>query len=306
MPLETATYISDFVTSNPAASDGMNNADDHMRLIKSALKNTFPSVTGAMTRGPLTGGGYGLLTDQGSAAAPAYSFLGAPTMGFYALDFTNTVMGFSGTLRGNGMCPAGSIMDFGGTTAPPGWIICDGTAVSRTLFSELFAYIGTTWGAGDGSTTFNVPSLQDRFRRHRRAGGGALAGPVGTLQSPVNLTHTHGVVGTSQNANADHTHPVNLTTGGMLSNATHAHTTDRAVWNGGTTPNGAGAGGTVLAGATSTATSTVNTDHLHNVNGNTDLQSATHAHDINFASGASGDANESRPYSATVLTCIKA
>lgn len=48
MPLETATYISDLITSNPAASDPMAGADDHLRLIKATIKNTFPDVTGAV------------------------------------------------------------------------------------------------------------------------------------------------------------------------------------------------------------------------------------------------------------------
>lgn len=52
----------------------------------------------------------------------------------------------------------GSIKAFGGSVAPFGWLICDGSAISRTLYAELFAIIGTTYGAGDGSTTFNLPN----------------------------------------------------------------------------------------------------------------------------------------------------
>ena len=53
----------------------------------------------------------------------------------------------------------GSIKPFGGATAPSGWLVCDGTAVSRTTYANLFAIIATTWGVGDGSTTFNVPDM---------------------------------------------------------------------------------------------------------------------------------------------------
>lgn len=49
MPIETATYISDLVTTNPAGSDAKSTADDHLRLIKSAVKTTFPNVTGSVT-----------------------------------------------------------------------------------------------------------------------------------------------------------------------------------------------------------------------------------------------------------------
>jgi hypothetical protein len=55
--------------------------------------------------------------------------------------------------------PPGVISAFGGTTAPNGWLLCDGSAVSRTTYANLFATIGTTYGAGDGSTTFNLPDL---------------------------------------------------------------------------------------------------------------------------------------------------
>jgi len=58
--------------------------------------------------------------------------------------------------------PTGTVLDFAGNTAPTGYLICNGAAVSRTTFSTLFGVIGTTWGSGDGSTTFNVPDLRGR------------------------------------------------------------------------------------------------------------------------------------------------
>jgi microcystin-dependent protein len=59
--------------------------------------------------------------------------------------------------------PAGVITQFGGSTAPAGWKLCDGTAYSRTVtYNALFDAIGTTYGSGDGSTTFNVPNLKGR------------------------------------------------------------------------------------------------------------------------------------------------
>ncbi len=57
---------------------------------------------------------------------------------------------------------SGFILPFGGGSAPSGWLECDGAAVSRSTYSDLFAIIGTTYGAGDGSTTFNLPDLQGR------------------------------------------------------------------------------------------------------------------------------------------------
>ena len=57
--------------------------------------------------------------------------------------------------------PIGSIIPYGGATAPSGWLLCQGQEVSRTEYAELFAVIGTAFGTGDGSTTFNVPDLRE-------------------------------------------------------------------------------------------------------------------------------------------------
>lgn len=58
--------------------------------------------------------------------------------------------------------PTGAMHMYGGTAAPTGWLLCDGSAVSRTTYADLFAAIGTQYGAGDGSTTFNIPDLRGR------------------------------------------------------------------------------------------------------------------------------------------------
>ena len=54
--------------------------------------------------------------------------------------------------------PTGAVMAFAGSSAPEGWLVCDGSAVSRTTYADMFAVIGTTYGSGDGSTTFNLPN----------------------------------------------------------------------------------------------------------------------------------------------------
>lgn len=58
--------------------------------------------------------------------------------------------------------PSGSIVGYGGATPPTGYLICDGSPVSRTTYAALFAAIGITWGPGDGSTTFNLPDMRRR------------------------------------------------------------------------------------------------------------------------------------------------
>lgn len=58
------------------------------------------------------------------------------------------------------LMPAGTVLDFAGGTVPVGFLACNGAAVSRTTYADLFNAIGTTWGVGDGSTTFNLPDTQ--------------------------------------------------------------------------------------------------------------------------------------------------
>lgn len=60
------------------------------------------------------------------------------------------------------LVPTGSVSAFAGSSAPTNWLLCDGSNVSRTTYSDLFAVIGTTFGAGDGSTTFGLPNLKGK------------------------------------------------------------------------------------------------------------------------------------------------
>ena len=77
-----------------------------------------------------------------------------------AIIYDDAVPEFTyGSLSG---LPAGIYLPYGGTSVPAGWQLCDGTAVSRTTFDDLFAAIGTTFGTGDGSTTFNLPDIRGR------------------------------------------------------------------------------------------------------------------------------------------------
>ena len=66
------------------------------------------------------------------------------------------------SVPGLGLVPTGSLLAYAGSAAPPGWLLAQGQAISRTQYAALFAAIGTTYGAGDGSTTFNLPNPQGR------------------------------------------------------------------------------------------------------------------------------------------------
>jgi microcystin-dependent protein len=272
VPLETATYISDLVATNPAASDPLGQADDHIRLVKLALKSTFPNFTSA----PLN-------STQAQIDAIAALLV-------------------NGQLTGNGACPPGALMDFGGTTAPTGWLICDGQAVSRTTYAALFTAIGTTWGAGDGSTTFNVPGLQKYFRRHRD--GGTLAGAVGVLKNPANLAHTHTGSGSTGTESNDHMHTYAGTTG--TDSPDHSHGV--SINAGGNALGVSGGGSFSLPTAPSAVQSGgASARHAHAFSGTTSGINVNHTHtfSVTTGGGSADDANEARPYSATVLTCIK-
>ena len=92
--------------------------------------------------------------------------------------------------------PAGIIMPFAGSTAPQGYLLCDGSAVDRSTYATLFGVIGTTYGEGDGSTTFNVPDLSGRVVIG--ASGSHALGTTGgsetvTLTADQLPVHTHEV-----------------------------------------------------------------------------------------------------------------
>jgi len=96
----------------------------------------------------------------------------------------------------------GMIAPFGMSSVPTGWLACDGSAVSRTTYADLFTAIGTTWGAGDGSSTFALPDLEGAFLRgtgghgtHQMAtegGSDHFTGPnVGSFEDDQMQDHKH-------------------------------------------------------------------------------------------------------------------
>lgn len=147
---------------------------------------------------------------------------GAALVGFY--DETNlnpTNVADQLNLLTDGLSaaiPAGFIFDFGGTSAPAGFLVCDGQAVSRAIYTNLFAAIGTTWGVGDSFTTFNVPDFSRRVAVGSGGSGTAtLANSVGsTTQSSGNLETV-----TLSNANMPSGVPTNAsnTSGNFAANA---------------------------------------------------------------------------------------
>lgn len=264
MPLETATYTSDLNPSNPAASDPLSNADDHMRLIKATIKNTFPNITGQITATQAqinalatgvssyaTGGFYagttsGLLvttsapTDLtmvagGQLAATFHQDLSTDFRGPVRVQGSLTINGAGNALNAAGIVPIGGMIMWLSDDLPTwgSWCWANGGTLSRTgngalLYAEWSRNSGNPlrYGAGDGSTTFNVIDMTEVVPVGKSSMGGAgSSGRLNSIASGVKTvlgsamgsdTNTisvaqlppHGHTATS--TDAGHTHSIQL------------------------------------------------------------------------------------------------
>ena len=187
----------------------------------------------------------------------------------------------------------GKISIFARNSAPSGYIKCNGAAISRTIYAALFAAIGTTFGAGDGSTTFNVPDLRGEFVRGWDDASGVDAGrSFGSWQDGQNLAHTH----TGTTSSDAHTH----TWSGTTSTAgAHTHSISNLGGNGEderqAKPSASDNGNTGWNYTTSSSG-----EHAHTVSGTT--SSDPHTHTITtYSSGGA----EVRVRNRALLYCIK-
>lgn len=239
MGLEAATYIDGLVSSNPLGGDPKSAGDDHFRLIKSALKNTFPGLNR-----PIYFNGFGAVAVDTALTATAMNQLisvdasvtnreitlpaglVAGDAGFWVdvmrsdSDMTKrcAVKAASGNIdglatiglwmrfaevrfmwTGSAWLPmrrrkAGTVESFDGVTVPDGYLALFGQEISRTLYAELFAAVGTTWGVGNGTTTFNVGDRRGRVDAGQDDMGGTSANRLTTTLSGLN-GDTLGAVG---------------------------------------------------------------------------------------------------------------
>lgn len=189
-----------------------------------------------------------------------------------------------------GGLPAGSIMAWGGATAPSNWLICDGSAVSRSNYASLFNAIGVQYGSGDGSTTFNLPDLRGRVPVGRNSGTFSTLGSIGGTET-VTLT-------TAQIPS--HTH-ANTLTNATVASSSHTHgssTMTAAVWVGyWKTRNGTSWTATNSGGVTAPGSNSTSTTSGASIEGSTDGPSATTTVGItNASAGSDGSHNNLQPY----------
>lgn len=123
----------------------------------------------------------------------------------------------------------GTIIDFAGSTTPAGYLVCNGDAISRTGYAELFAVLGVTWGAGDAITTFNIPDFRGRVRAMGDFGASRLTSTsmgvsaVLGVSAGSELLHGHTHVNTL--TDPGHTHTIVTGSEGLGSGVTWSNTT---------------------------------------------------------------------------------
>ena len=181
--------------------------------------------------------------------------------------------------------PSGAVFCMAVATIPSGYLECNGQTVNRTTYAALFAVIGTQYGAGNGSTTFEVPDLRGEFIRGFDNGKGTDSGrSIGTSQAA---------------AFGQHLHAVDLTTTNKSLTGSVSHLSGSLQNNPGTASGiisktgGAGAIGARSSGSASAAGISIDASHDHNVTGNTDN------------TGSTSNSNETRPRNIAMMYIIK-
>ena len=208
--------------------------------------------------------------------------------------------------------PAGTVVMYGGGTAPSGWLVCDGSAVSRTTYSDLFTAISTRYGTGDGSTTFNLPGTSALVPVGIAASGNADGTTVSgssTLNALAlgdqSADHSHTITSNAGNQSADHSHAITVDSG----NANHSHTITVANAN-------ANHSHTITVDSANANhrhswsknfnTTNQNASHTHgyfktnnsNVSANTNNQKASHSHNFNSGTVNTNYANAGHSHTA--------
>lgn len=141
-------------------------------------------------------------TFSGAISSVSPTFTGTPTAPTAAAGTNTTQIATTAFVLANGV-PTGGLVMWSTASAPSGYLLCDGSAVSRTTYAALFAVVGTTFGSGDGSTTFNLPNYTNRMPY------GTTIGATGGSADAIVVSHTH----TATSTDSGHVHNTGFTVG---------------------------------------------------------------------------------------------
>ena len=208
----------------------------------------------------------------------------------------------------NVLIPAGMIMPSGNlsTVALGGWLLCDGTAISRTEYSDLYTNIGTTFGAGNGNNTFNIPDFRDRFPLGKGTNNSTLGAQTGSTSASSALTTGTGTTGTGTTG----TGTTGSTAGSTASSSTGTGTTGTGTTGTGTTGSTGGSTassstgtGTTGTGTSGTGTTGTGTTGGATTGGGTTGSTSVSAHSLTTTTVAASAKDSS---TTTVVTAVAA
>lgn len=276
---------------------------------------TSGSITVATTGGQTINGPQGSTTtytiaNNGEEVLFICTGAGWIASSFFIREGSITADKLSAAISGS-FVQAGSIIPWPHTSTPAGYLDCDGTAVSRVTYSELFGVIGTDYGVGDGSTTFNLPDYRGKFWRfwdngagvdadaatRTDRGDGTTGDAVGTNQASGMAAHTHDVTTTGTAAsNGAHTHAA-----GNLVNSNHTHEYSLSNISSGSVVATVGSGGTSLRNQNANTSSEAPT-----ISGTT-ASGGAHTHSVSSTGTAAAQASptsDTRPINTSIRALI--
>lgn len=223
MALESTTFINGLVSSNPASTDSVSQADDHIRLLKATLKNTFPNVEGAVTKTHTQLNNS--LDKTGDTMTGPLTLSGAPSSNLHAATkaYVDSLVG------GVSAVPSGIISMWSGSIAsvPSGWALCDGTSGTPDLRDRFVVGAGSSYavaatgGSKDAivvehnhtsvstSLSGSVTGISETYNANGSASG-VFSKLTGYNQSLTTIDNDSGNTG-GFSFNGSHSHDINST-----------------------------------------------------------------------------------------------